>query len=137
MNFGQKMRYRFARFMQGRYGADQLCNLTLYLALGLTIADLFLKTGIVGAAGVALYVITIVRMLSRNRGKRAAENQRYLFLTANIRKKFRQFIQRQKNRKQYKYFKCPQCRALLRLTRGCGQVNVTCARCNHEFSQKA
>ena len=123
--------------MQGRYGPDQLGNVTLYLGLGLTILDMFLRTGILGLLGMAVYFYTIFRMFSRNRGKRMMENQKYLALSGKIRVKTRQFIQRQKNRKEYKYFKCPQCRALLRLTRGCGQVNVTCARCKHEFSQKA
>lgn len=137
MTFFQKLRIRFARFMQGRNGPDQLANCTLFLALALAVADLFLRTAIIGFAGIALYGYTLFRMFSRNRGKRMRENQKYLALTGNLRKKTRQFIQRQKNRKQYKYFKCPNCRALLRLTRGCGQVNVTCARCKHEFSQKA
>lgn len=137
MGFFQKMRMWLMRFMQGRYGPDQLGNVTLYLGLGLTILDLFLKTGILGSVGMVLYFYTIFRMFSRNRGKRMIENQKYLALSGNIRTKTRQFIQRQKNRREYKYFKCPHCRTLLRLTRGCGQVHVTCARCKHEFSQKA
>jgi len=137
MTFFQKMRVRLARFMQGRNGADHLANCTLLLGLAFAILDMFLHTGVIGLIGLILYGYTLFRMFSRNRGKRMRENQKYLSITGTIRTKCRQFIQRQKNRKQYKYFKCPKCRALLRLTRGCGQVNVTCARCKHEFSQKA
>ena len=42
-----------------------------------------------------------------------------------------------KNRKDYKYFKCPNCKVLLRLKRGCGEKEITCVRCQHRFKQKA
>jgi len=137
MNFWEKMKINLARFMEGRYGVDYLGNFTLYTGLGLTLLDMFLGTGILGMAGFALYVITIYRMFSRNREKRMAENRKYVMLTSDWKKKFRQLKLRLKNSKQYKYFKCPKCKALLRLSRGCGQVHVTCARCKHEFDQRA
>lgn len=137
MNFWEKMKMNLARFMEGRYGVDYLGNFTLYTGLGLSLLDMFLGTGILGMAGFALYVITLFRMFSRNREKRMAENRKYVMLTSDWKKKFRQFRLRLKNSKQYKYFKCPNCKALLRLSRGCGQVHVTCARCKHEFDQKA
>jgi len=137
MSFMQRMKEMLARFMQGRYGVDHLGNATLYTGLGLTLLDLFLRTGFLGTVGMVLYFITIFRMFSRNKEKRMAENRKYLALTGDWRTKARQAIQRFKNRKQYKYFRCPHCKAMLRLTRGCGQVNVTCARCKHEFSQHA
>lgn len=137
MSFFQRMKESMARFMQGRYGVDHLGNFTLFFGLGLSILDMFLGTGLLGILGLVLYFFTIFRMFSRNKPKRMAENQKYLALTGNLGTKARQAIQRFKNRKLYKYFKCPKCRAMLRLTRGCGQVHVTCARCKHEFEQNA
>lgn len=137
MSFWQKVKAYLARAMQGRYGADNLGTFTLFAGLILSLVDMFLGTGILHLAGLALYVWTLFRMLSRNREKRAAENRKYLELTGGWKTKLHQFMLRQKNRKQYKYFKCPKCRALLRLTRGCGQVHITCARCGHEFEEKA
>ena len=49
----------------------------------------------------------------------------------------RQFIVRLKNIRKYKYFKCPQCHARLRLPRKVGEVTVTCGKCRHAFKQKA
>ena len=137
MNFWEKMKINLARFMEGRYGVDYLGNFTLYTGLALTLLDMFLGTGILGLIGMALYGITIFRMFSRNREKRMAENRKYVMLTSDWKKKFRQLKLRLKNSKQYKYFKCPKCKALLRLSRGCGQVHVTCACCKHEFDQRA
>ena len=40
-------------------------------------------------------------------------------------------------RKEFKYFKCPQCKSILRLPRGVGEVTVTCGKCRHSFTHKA
>ena len=42
-----------------------------------------------------------------------------------------------KNMRKYKYFKCPECHARLRLPRKVGEVTVTCGKCHHAFKQKA
>lgn len=137
MSFWQSLRLRLQSMMQGRNGVDALSNFTLLLGLGLLMLDLLLGSGVMRFVGLALYVITLYRMFSRNKPKRMQENSRYLAISGVVRAKVQQFIQRRKNSKQYKYFRCPQCGTLLRLTRGCGPVQVTCAKCKHEFSQRA
>ena len=79
----------------------------------------------------------IFRMFSRNEDKRAAENRRYLAWKQRVTTKARQARNRFKNRKQYKYFKCPNCHAWLRLPRKAGVVTVSCNRCHSSFTQKA
>ena len=37
----------------------------------------------------------------------------------------------------YQRFRCPNCKQLLRLKRGCGEKQITCAKCGHQFQQKA
>ncbi len=137
MSFWEKIKAGLSRMMQGRYGSDHLGMATLVAALVLSLLDSFLGTGLLSLLGMALYILTIYRMFSRNIEKRRAENQKYLALTGNWKTRARQFFLRLKNSKQYKYFKCPQCRAMLRLTRGSGQTRVNCPRCHHEFDQKA
>lgn len=137
MTFWQKIKMGLARYMQGRYGADHLGQFTLFAGLACTLLAMFLGIGLLSTVGLALYAWSLFRMLSRNKEKRAMENRRYLAWSGNWKIKYRQFMLRQKNRKQYKYFKCPKCRALLRLTRGCGKVHITCAKCGHPFDQEA
>ncbi len=137
MSFWQKIKASLAQFMQGRHGADNLSMFSMFAGLAFYILDLFLGTGVLSLLGLALYIWTIFRMFSKNNEKRTAENQKYIALTGNWKTKFRQFKTRIKNRKEYKYFKCPKCHALLRLSRGCGETTVTCGRCHHEFKEKA
>ena len=56
---------------------------------------------------------------------------------ARSKTQLRQAKNRFKNRKQYKYFRCPSCKAWLRLPRGKGVVTVTCSRCHTSFTQKS
>ena len=86
--------------------------------------------------GFAAYVFSIFRLFSRNVEKRRAENRRYVTMMEKKSTERRQAKVRFQNRKKYKYFKCPGCKAWLRLPRGSGVVTVTCSRCHTSFTQK-
>ena len=123
--------------MMGRHGADEL-------SLALLIAGLLFSmlSAILGLPGLSLlstvaYAYSIFRIFSRNNAKRVAENRRYLAVWNKATKAVRQFFNRLKYSRQYKYFKCPQCHARLRLPRNVGEVTVTCGKCKNAFKQKA
>lgn len=137
MTFWQHIKESVARFMQGRHGADNLGMLTLISGLILSLLGSFTGIGLFSLAGLILYICTLFRMFSRNHEKRMAENRRYIDLTSNWKTKISQFMKRMKNRREYSYFKCPNCKVLLRLKRGCGEKDITCIRCGHEFKHKA
>ena len=137
MGFLQRLKESFARFMQGRHGPDNLGMFTLITGLACSLLGSFTGIGILSLLGVALYVWTLFRMFSRNNDKRFAENRKYIELTSNWKTRIRQFVKRMKNRRDYRYFKCPNCKVLLRLKRGCGEKDITCVRCGHQFRQKA
>ena len=137
MSFWQRIKMSLARFMQGRHGPDNLGMFTLIAGLVTSLLGSFTGIGLLSLTGFGLYVWTIFRMLSRNNDKRIAENRKYIDLTSNWKTKSGQFAKRMKNRRDYKYFKCPNCKVLLRLKRGCGEKDITCVRCGHQFRQKA
>lgn len=137
MTFWQKIKQGFANFMQGRYGADEFGTITLYAGIVLLLLNLFLNNAFISLIIMVLYGYSLFRMMSRNKEKRRIENQRFLAYWNPRKLKMRQAYNRFKNRKQYKYFKCPQCKAWLRLPHGAGDVNVTCGRCQNKFSHKA
>ena len=137
MMFMQKIKEGFIRFMQGRHGSDNLGMFTLIAGLVCSLVGSFTGIGLLSVLGLVLYVITVFRMFSRNHEARMKENRKYIELTSGFSTKVRQFIKRTKNRKDYKYFKCPNCKVLLRLKRGCGEKDITCVRCGHQFKEKA
>lgn len=131
------MRQALARFMMGRHGADNLGMFTLLTGLVCSLLGSFTRVGILSVIGLTLYIITLFRMFSRNHEKRVAENRKYIELTSGWKTKIRQFTRRMKNRKDYRYFKCPNCKVLLRMKRGSGEKDITCVRCGHQFRQKS
>ena len=137
MNFWERIREGLSRFMVGRYGSDQLGRAVLFVSiilLFLTYATGFVLFWYLSIAG---YIWAFYRVFSRNTLKRSQENQLYLSKTEKLRREIRQARVRFRNRKQYKYFRCPKCRARLRLTRGVGEKSITCRQCGHTFNIKA
>ena len=137
MNFIWNIRMKMDRFMTGRYGTDSLNRgliilWVIFLILGIWTGSVWLYI-----PQLILCVLVFFRMLSRNHEKRLAENRKYIELTSNWKLKSRQFTKRLKNRRDYKYFKCPNCKVLLRLKRGCGEKDITCVRCGYQFKQKS
>ncbi len=137
MSFFDKIKYSIRNWMTGRYGADQLGMVTLFAGLILSVFSSFSGWGFLSFLGLVLYAITIFRMFSRNIEARRKENQKAITFISQFELKIKQFFRRLKNRKEYKYFKCPHCKQLLRLKRGCGEKEITCAKCGQHFHQKA
>ena len=137
MSFWEKIKQSLRNFMTGRHGADPLSMAMVWTGLGLYVLSMIFSSGIVSLLSLALYIYAVFRIFSRNEQKRAEENRRYLAFKNKITTGFRQARTRFKNRKQYKYFRCPNCKAWLRLPHGAGVVTVTCGRCHNSFTQKA
>lgn len=133
----QKIKNSFRNFMMGRYGSDQF-GLTLLIAGAvLSLISSLSRIAIFYYLGLAAYIWGIFRMFSRNTAKRAEENRKFLSFRQNFKSNVSQFFVRMKNMKKYRYFRCPECKARLRLPRKVGEVTVTCGKCHHQFRQKA
>ena len=133
----QKFKDGVRNFMIGRNGTDQLSMAMLIAGIVLSLLTAITKLGIFNLLGLIVLILTIFRMFSRNLEKRRAENQKFVNFRANFGTNAKQLMNRLKNMKKYKYFKCPQCGARLRLPRKVGEVTVTCGKCKNQFKQKA
>ncbi len=137
MGFFDKIRASFARFMSGRYGADQLSYAMVIGALVLTLTGALSRLGLLTLMADALLIVVFIRMFSKDRLRRAHENQVYLEKTQNVRRAVTEWINRMKNSKKYRYFTCPKCKKRLRVPRGVGNVTITCKNCGEKFDKKA
>ncbi len=135
------------KFLQGIYGID-LLSLILLL-----VASLFNLSRYTSFIGLALVIISLLRIFSRNLNKRRAENNSLInFLNKPLSKlglripynsqpidftSFSYLYQVIKNKfnekKNYKITSCPKCGQKLRLPRKKGKIVVTCKRCLHKF----
>lgn len=138
MSFLDKVRASFARFMSGRYGADQLSMAQVIAALVISILGSFFGARKVAMVlSDALLIVAFFRMLSKDRYRRAHENKVYLSKTEGARRGFTEWLNRVKNGKKYRYFTCPKCKQRLRVPRGVGSVTITCKSCGTKFDKKA
>jgi LSD1 subclass zinc finger protein len=78
----------------------------------------------------------IFRMLSRNIYRRRAENDKFIKYWWPIRTKIKRVISNIKQRKTYKFIKCPGCKNKLRLPRGKGKIQISCPKCTERFIRK-
>lgn len=131
-----KFRDRFANWMSGRNGMDELARFESGLVLVLLIISLFSRLGLLYIVALAVMIHMYYRMFSRNVSKRYEENQKFLNLrynsTVEWNKKKKHFTQR----KTYCFFKCPQCKQEVRVPRGHGKICITCPRCRTEFIKR-
>ena len=124
-----KMKEKWYRFMQGRYGNDRLNQVLMIAALIFLVISLF---GWKGCYLIALLFMgyAYFRMFSRKISQRSAENQWFLQKEQKIRTFFDQ-------RKNYHIYKCPNCRQKLRVPRGKGKVEITCRKCGTKFVKRS
>ena len=106
------MKDKLNRFMQGRYGVD---NLSRFI----------------------LIIYTYFRILSRNISARYAENQKYLGYTQKIRSWFTREKNMMEQRKTHHIYTCPGCGQKIRIPRGKGQkVEIECPKCHEKFIKR-
>lgn len=137
MSILQKLRAALQKFMAGRRGPDELSMALMIAGILLSLLGSIFRLGILQWLSLAAYIYAMYRMLSRSLEKRYAENAAFLKLWRGKSSAVSQAVNRLKNMKKYKYFKCPECKSRLRLPRGVGEVTVTCGKCRHAFRQKA
>ena len=126
--------------MAGRYGTDQLNRFLCVATLVLLVVSLFTGGSALGSLVCILALACLVwetwRTFSRRIDRRQAENARYLRLTRGLRGRIGDALNRFRQRKDYRFFRCPSCRAVLRVPRGKGKLNITCRQCGERFIRK-
>lgn len=134
MGLMEWLKNKLRTLMIGRNGVDRLSLMMLWLGIALLVLAMMVSSVILNAVSLVVYMLAILRIFSRNVAKRSAENRFYVNKVSQIKKAVSHRRSRLKNRKQYRYFKCPNCKSWLRLPHNAGQVKVTCGKCGHQFS---
>lgn len=125
------------QFMQGRYGADQMGQMLSAVSMVFLIISLFSRNQAwFLLAGIGI-VYNYFRMFSKNISKRYAENQKYLKMTAGIRRKLASWKSQLAQRKIYHIYRCPGCKQKIRVPRGRGKIEIRCPKCNTRFVKKS
>ena len=128
---------KMMQFMQGRYGADQMGQMLSAVSMVFLIISLFSRNQAWFLLALIGIVYNYFRMFSKNISKRYAENQKYLTMTAGIRRKIASWKSQLAQRKIYHIYRCPGCKQKIRVPRGRGKIEIRCPKCNTRFVKKS
>lgn len=137
--FFYNLQYKLQCFMRGRYGNDELSRFVLIVALIFLIAANFIpKTGLLSLPAFLLIIWSWFRMLSKNIWKRQKERDQYLAIRGKISQKFRLVKNRWRERKTHRYYKCPNCKTTVRISKPPKhkKISITCPNCKKEFIKR-
>ena len=134
------MKEKFANFMSGRRGMDELSRFLygltlLFLILSLLIPGVMARFVFLLLAILAM-ALTFWRCLSKKLNVRWKENERYLEKTQPFREWAHLRRDMWKQRREYKFFKCPSCKSVMRVPKGKGKIRIVCRKCGTAFEKK-
>ena len=132
------MKEKLRQIFTGRQGMDELSKLLFWTAIAF-FALAALPGGAFGSLLSSLALLFLIfsfaRAFSRNLPMREAENLLLLRWWEKKKHAWNAWKDRQRNRKEYKYFKCPSCGKWLRVPRHKGKIHISC-RCGYTLYRK-
>ena len=123
------------KFMDGRYGIDELYKFLLIICTILILLNIIIKSKIIDIIELIILIISTIRFLSKNKSKRQKENQIYIKIKNKIIKYYQYQKKRYQDHNTHIYRKCPKCKQKIRLPLKKGKHTVKCPNCQHHFIQ--
>ena len=128
------------QFMAGRNGNDELNRFLLAVDMVLILLSVIFSRGvgrILSPIALVLLGFTYYRMLARDLIRRSDENARYFRIRERVLSALRVRKEQWVQRKDYKFFVCPACKATLRVPKGRGKIKIVCRKCGNSFMGKS
>ena len=129
------MKEKFYRFMQGRYGIDQLNSFLMIVCVICFIVNMFIGSIVLTFIAYGTWLFVLFRMFSKNIYARNRENDKYLNFFSPLSRWLKLKLM-SKQDPSNKYFSCPKCKQMVRVPKGHGTVVVTCPNCQNKFEKR-
>ncbi len=129
------MTEKIRRYMQGRYGVDELSKFLMAMSIVMMILGSLTRNSLVNVVSMIFIGFTYVRMFSKNFYKCSMQNQKYLKMKNKITRSWKNKVSHFNQRKTHRIFGCPECKQKVRIPKGNGKVKITCPKCKAEFSK--
>ena len=136
------MKDRFNNLFSGRQGMDEFSKYLFWTGLSCLLLSFLLGDfmrhipgRLFGFFAYFLLIFCFIRAFSRNLGQREAENRIFLMWLAGKRRSFEAYKERRRQRKDFKFFRCPGCKTMLRVPRGKGKIHIKC-KCGYTLYRK-
>lgn len=136
-NFLDRLGWKLAAWMEGRYGPDNLSNFLLITGAILAFVSIIPGLDLVWLVALVLLVWGFFRTFSKNHARRRQENETWLRISARPRQAFELLNKKWTGRATTKYFRCKGCGAILSVPKGKGKLRVTCPKCHWQTEKKS
>lgn len=130
------MREKLMRFMYGRYGVDKLSKHLVTGAVIISLASIFIRWGILTTLSLIMIIWGYFRIFSKNHAVRYKEACAYENFLGKLKKGPNQLKYEMQQRKDYRIFKCPNCKQRMRIPKGRGNVEIRCRKCSTVFRKR-
>ena len=129
----------FDKLFEGRHGMDEFSKTLFWFGAGAVILSFvipvqFLKSFLFLWGAIILFY-AFVRAFSRRLDIRELENSIYLVFVDKQKTKLKDWKYRFSQRKQYRFYKCPNCKTIIRVPRGKGKIHINC-KCGYTLYRK-
>lgn len=131
------MKEKFYRFMQGRYGTDELSKFLVGVGMVLIILNIFTRNFMISLLFWICLIYSYFRMFSKNYSARYAENQKFLEIKNRLKYKWENHKKVSEQKKIYHIYSCPYCKQKIRIPKGKGTIIITCPKCKQEFGKRS
>ncbi len=130
--FGEKMQ----RAMMGRYGTDQFTLFLLITSVIFTFLGNFKPIRFMYFIGVAIIFYALYRTMSKKYDARRKELNLYLRLSEKPRAELHLLGNKIRDKKTHRYFKCKECKTVMRVPKDRGKIEITCPKCRAKCVKK-
>lgn len=132
----------FKRLFVGRQGMDELSKALFWRGVLCMILAVLLYGRLKNIPSVILewlcfgqIIWCFVRAFSKNLWQREAENNGYLNRASDRRYRWNAFRERRRQSRDFRFFKCPGCGAVIRVPKGKGRLHIKC-KCGYTLYRK-
>lgn len=131
-----KFRQSLEKFLQGRYGIDELNKILFAVYLILFILNLLTGDSLFYILGVMVVIYVLFRCMSKNLTARRMENEKFTSIAGRYSRKKNLYKRMWKDRHTHVYRKCPHCHTTIRLPKVKGRHTTNCPKCHKDFDVK-
>lgn len=143
MSFSQRLRMALQQFatklqqiMVGRYGNDEFTLVLSAAGLIFSILGNFRYLRFLYFIGTLLIFYGLFRSFSKNFDARRKELNWYLLWSEKPKAYLKLVINQIRDRKTHRYFKCKNCKTIMRVPKGRGKIEITCPKCRVRVIKK-
>lgn len=137
MNFLQQLMAKLQQFMTGHYGSDQFTLFLTISGLVCSVLSSFRHLRFLYLISLILIFYGVFRTFSKNYEKRRNELNWYLRWSEKPKAYIKLLMNQIRDRKTHRYFRCKNCKTVMRVPKGRGKIEITCPKCRMKTIKKS